>query len=62
MVAIDENTITATVPAGLAPGDYDLILYNGDCQTATLLDAFTVTEEITIANHLPAGDLEVIVL
>ncbi|HSQ18395.1 MAG TPA: C25 family cysteine peptidase [Anaerolineales bacterium] len=55
VVAVDENTITATVPAGLAPGDYDLILYNGDCQTATLLDAFTVTEEIPlITTYLPA--------
>jgi hypothetical protein len=42
-VVLDVNTITATIPAGLLPGTYDLTLFNGDCQEAVLLDAFTVT-------------------
>ena len=35
--------IEAVVPAGMPGGIYDLVLYNGDCQDATLLGAFTVT-------------------
>ena len=45
VVLLDDITITATIPAGLLPGTYDLTLYNGDCQEAVLLDAFTVTGE-----------------
>ncbi|MBN1953874.1 MAG: PKD domain-containing protein [Anaerolineae bacterium] len=34
--------LSAVVPAGMAPGVYDLTLYNGDCQQTVLPDAFTV--------------------
>jgi hypothetical protein len=52
---LDSSNITATVYAGLLPGTYDLTLYNGDCQEAVLLDAFTVTEEAILQTfHLPA--------
>jgi len=39
---VDSTTIQATVPVGLAIGVYDLKIYNGDCQEAELLDAYTV--------------------
>jgi len=42
VVVVDSTTIQATVPAGLAIGVYDLKIYNGDCQEAELLDAYTV--------------------
>jgi hypothetical protein len=40
---VNSTTLQAVVPAGLAPGIYDLILYNGDCQQAALPQAFNVT-------------------
>lgn len=52
---LDSSTITATLPAGLPLGTYDLILYNGDCQEAVILDAFTVTEDGELKTiYLPA--------
>ncbi len=39
---IDANTLSALVPAGLAPGMYDLTILNGDCQSATLGNAYLV--------------------
>ena len=42
VTVVDENTISAIVPAGLLPGTYDLTLYNGDCQEAVLVDAVTI--------------------
>ncbi len=39
---IDSSTITATLPAGLLSGTYDLTLFNGDCQQAVLVAAFTL--------------------
>jgi hypothetical protein len=39
---VDAGHLTAVVPAGVEEGTYDLVLYNGDCQEATLPDAFTV--------------------
>jgi hypothetical protein len=41
---IGSNRLQGVVPAGMTPGTYDLTLYNGDCQIATLSEAFTVTE------------------
>ena len=32
VVVLAGDSITATIPAGLLPGTYDLTLYNGDCQ------------------------------
>jgi hypothetical protein len=44
VVVVDENTISAVVPAGLPKGVYDLMIYNGDCQSGDgLAGAFTVT-------------------
>jgi PKD repeat protein len=44
------------VPAGMAPGTYDLTLYNGDCQEAVLADAFSViTQCLTPTVELAAG-------
>jgi hypothetical protein len=48
VVVLNSTTITASLPAGLLPGTYDLIFYNGDCQEAVLLDAFTVTTDVTL--------------
>ncbi len=42
VVVLDPATITAVVPAGLPVGTYDLAIYNGDCQSAVLEQAFTV--------------------
>ncbi len=42
VVQVSPTELTAVVPAGMAPGTYDLVLYNGDCQVATLPNAFTV--------------------
>ncbi|MGD8791990.1 MAG: trypsin-like peptidase domain-containing protein [Anaerolineae bacterium] len=41
------TTLGAIVPAGLPLGTYDLAIYNGDCQTANLVDAFSVAQEST---------------
>ncbi len=54
VVALDGNTITATIPAGLLSGTYALTLYNGDCQEAALLDAFTVIDGFPQIIFLPA--------
>jgi len=43
VVQVSPTLLTAVVPAGMAAGTYDLVLYNGDCQQVTLPDAFTVT-------------------
>ena len=59
VVVVDGNTITATVPAGLLPGTYDLTLYNGDCQQAVLVDAFTVRCYPPLQTILPPDHLEV---
>jgi hypothetical protein len=48
---VSDVLIEAIVPAGMALGVYDLTLFNGDCQTDTLSDAFTVLEGIA-----PFGD------
>ena len=40
---LDNSSISALLPAGLLPGTYDLTLYNGDCQSAQLPHALTVT-------------------
>lgn len=51
VVRVSPTQLTAVVPAGMAAGTYDLVLYNGDCQQATLPDAFTVTAENTVHVH-----------
>jgi hypothetical protein len=43
VVVVDATTITAVVPAGLPKGVYDLVIYNGDCQSVEMTGAFTVT-------------------
>jgi PKD repeat protein len=56
---VNTSTIEAVVPAGMPTGVYTLTLYNGDCQMATLPEAFTVTaadapiEGLTAANDSP---------
>jgi hypothetical protein len=45
VVLVDDHTLTAVVPAGIPTGIYDLIIYNGDCQSATLPGAFEVLGE-----------------
>ncbi len=42
---VSSTTLEAVVPAGMPGGVYTLTLYNGDCQEATLANAFTVTVE-----------------
>jgi hypothetical protein len=53
---VSSTTLTAVVPAGMAGGVYTLTLYNGDCQEATLADAYTVIVEcISPTVSLEAG-------
>lgn len=40
---VSTTTLNAVVPAGIPGGTYTMTLYNGDCLTAVLPDAFTVT-------------------
>ena len=42
----DATTLSAVVPAGLAPGVYDLTVINGDCESATLSNAYVVDPSI----------------
>ena len=42
---VSSTTLQAVVPASMATGLYTLTLYNGDCQEATLADAFTIVGE-----------------
>jgi hypothetical protein len=44
VTVVSSTTLTVVVPAGMTPGVYDLTLFNGDCQTATLLGALSVIE------------------
>jgi PKD domain/Immune inhibitor A-like, MAM domain/IPT/TIG domain len=54
---VSSTTIDAVVPAGMEAGVYDLVLYNGDCQTKTLASAFTViAEEVPIAGLVATND------
>jgi hypothetical protein len=43
---VDATTLSALVPAGMAPGVYNLTVINGDCQSATLSNAYTVDPSI----------------
>ena len=43
VIVLNPSTISAVVPAGMPAGVYDLTIYNGDCQSVVLEDAFTVT-------------------
>ncbi len=43
VVVVSGTSITATVPADLMPGSYDISVENTDTQVGTLSDAFTVT-------------------
>ncbi|MDX9955041.1 MAG: PKD domain-containing protein, partial [Anaerolineae bacterium] len=52
---VSSTTLTAVAPAGLASGVYDLTLFNGDCQTATLLSALSVTESEPLTGVLLEG-------
>jgi hypothetical protein len=54
VVVLGSTTLTATVPAGLLPGTYDLTFYNGDCQEVVLLEAFSVTSGELLITFLPA--------
>ena len=56
---IDATTLSAVVPTGLVPGTYDLTVINGDCQSATLSNAFTVDPSIQLYfRYLPLILLE----
>lgn len=50
---ISNTTLTATVPAGLTPGTYDVAVDNPDGRSAMLTDGFTVTEPPTGGIYLP---------
>ena len=47
---ISTTTLNAVVPAGIPGGTYTMTLYNGDCLTSVLPDAFTVTSG-DVAHH-----------
>ena len=53
VVVLGADVLTATLPAGLLPGTYELTLINGDCQEAALTDAFTLIEGLPQTIFLP---------
>jgi len=53
---VSSTTIDAVIPTGIVVGTYDLILFNGDCQTYTLSSAFTVIPEVPIAGLTATND------
>jgi PKD repeat protein len=52
---VDAGHLQATVPAGLAPGIYDLSVTNPDGQSGTLPNAYTVREGIDDLSPAPLG-------
>lgn len=57
VVVVDASTINAVVSAGIPAGVYDLTIYNGDCQSDVLAEAFTVyTEEAPITGLTASND------
>jgi serine protease AprX len=48
VIYLDATTLSAVVPAGLAPGVYDLTVINGDCQSNTLDNAYLVDPSIHV--------------
>ncbi|MFP4439114.1 MAG: VWA domain-containing protein [Chloroflexaceae bacterium] len=56
-ITVESDTVLqATIPAGLAPGSYELIVTNPDGQHATLANAFTVSaREPVISRVIPAA-------
>lgn len=53
---VSSTTIDAVVPTGIVAGTYDLTLFNGDCQSYTLTNAFTVSLEVPIAGLIATND------
>lgn len=56
---VNSTTLEAVVPMGMTGGLYDLTVYNGDCQSATLADAYTVVTQcqapsVALASDSPA--------
>jgi PKD repeat protein len=56
---VSSTTLQAVVPAGIAGGIYDLTLYNGDCQEASLPAAYTVVAECVSPTAALAGNSRV---
>ena len=57
VVVVDASTINAVVSSGIPAGVYDLTIYNGDCQSDVLAEAFTVyTEEAPITGLTASND------
>jgi serine protease AprX len=50
---VDSQTLTATVPADLPVGFYNVTVVNADCQAATLLWGLTVGEPELFRRYLP---------
>ncbi|MGD8863268.1 MAG: hypothetical protein PVI30_24860 [Myxococcales bacterium] len=52
---VDEDTLTAVVPAGVALGDYDLVVVDADGNVGVLTDAYTAVDTAppTIENVFP---------
>jgi hypothetical protein len=62
VTVVNSTTLDAVVPAGMAPGTYDLSLHNGgDCQGAALSSAFTVTVECITPTVTLESDSPVVV-
>ena len=52
---VSDTELTATVPWGVDPGTYDLIVENPDGQTGTLVDAFTLTTNLSVSAMDPTS-------
>jgi len=61
---VNSTTLTATVPWGMDPGVYPLRVENPDGGSASLTDAFTVTEAIDVwnATELYGGNVNEVVI
>jgi photosystem II stability/assembly factor-like uncharacterized protein len=55
VVWVSDTELTATVPWGMDPGTYDLNVENPNGQTGTLVDAFTLTTNLSVSAMDPTS-------
>ena len=55
VVVVDSTKITATIPARISAGTYDITVTKPDASTATLTNGFIVTEILDIASISPVS-------
>ncbi|MBN1921858.1 MAG: hypothetical protein JW892_11470 [Anaerolineae bacterium] len=55
VTVLSPMTLTAVIPAGMAPGTYTVTVINGDCQPVTLADALLVADSEPLTGVLLDG-------